>query len=106
MSDTVTMDNGTDIGAKMITQLPGTVCDMHGNKLKTVVLNDVTHLPQAKYNLFSLSKMVRHEGWRLEGDKDVIWIKKDGQQLHFDIVILIPKVLCIVCTTREQLKWL
>ena len=25
------------------------------------------------------------------GDKEVLWIKKDGQEVHFDIIILTPK---------------
>ena len=91
INDLVTMGNGEDIGALMIAQLPGKICDKYGNELKTAVLNDVTHLLQAKYNLFSLSKMVRNEGWRLGGDKEAIWIEKDGQQLCFDIVIPTPK---------------
>ena len=60
-SDSVTMGNGTNVRVKMIMQLPGMICDKHGNELKTVVLNEMTHLPQAKYNLFSLSRMVRNE---------------------------------------------
>ena len=57
-SDVVTMGNGADVGAKMIAELLGMICNKHGNELSTVVLKDVTHLPQAKYNLFSLSKML------------------------------------------------
>ena len=89
VSDSVTMGNGATV--KTIAQLPGTICDKHGNELKMAVLNDVMHLPQAKCNLFSLSKMVRNEGWRLGGDEEVIWIEKDGQQLRFDTVIPTPK---------------
>ena len=74
-----------------VAELPGTICDKHGNELKTAVLKDVMHLPQAKFNLFSLSKMVRNEGLSLGGDKEAIWIEKDGQQLRFDIVIPTPK---------------
>ena len=103
MSDLVTMGNGADIGAKMIMQSPGMICDKHRNKLKTVVLNDVTHLPQAKYNLFSLSRMVRNEGWRLSGDKEAIWIKKDGQQLCFNIMIpTLKHALAVLYVLQES----
>ena len=44
------------------------------------------HLPQAKHNLFSLLRMTRHEGWKLGSDKEALWIEKDGQEVHFDIV--------------------
>jgi hypothetical protein len=85
------MGNGVDVGAKMITKLPGAVCDKEGHELYDAVINEVTYLPGAKYNLFSLSKMVRHGGWRLNGDKDALWIKKDGQEICFNIVIPTPK---------------
>ena len=90
-SDKVPMGNGTDVGVKTITQLPGTICNKHGNELKYAVLNDVTHLPEAKYNLFSLSRMTRHEGWKLGGDKEALWIEKDGMEVCFNIVIPTPK---------------
>ena len=62
-SDSVTMGNDTDVRPKTIVQLPGVICDKHGNELlKGAVLNNVMHLPEAKYNLFSLSRMTRHEG--------------------------------------------
>ena len=34
VSDSVTMGNGADVGAKMIMQLPGTICDKYRNELK------------------------------------------------------------------------
>ena len=33
VSDLVTMGNGADFGAKTIAQLPGMICDKHGNEL-------------------------------------------------------------------------
>jgi hypothetical protein len=63
------------------------VCDKNGQELKEVVLDEVTHLPGAKFNLFSLSKMTRHGGWNLHGDKDALWIEKDGVEIRFDIII-------------------
>jgi hypothetical protein len=35
--------------------------------------------------------MTRHSGWKLNGDKEVIWIEKDGQEIRFDIIIPTPK---------------
>jgi hypothetical protein len=55
------------------------------------VLDNVTHLPGAKFNLFSLSKMMRHGGWKLHGDKEAIWIEKDGVEIRFDIIIPTPR---------------
>jgi hypothetical protein len=90
-TDLVIMGSGADVGAKTIAQLPGVVCDKNGCELQEAVLDDVTHLPRAKFNLFSLSKMTRHGGWKLRGDKEAIWIEKDGQEIRFDIIILTPK---------------
>ena len=90
-SDLVTMGNGADIGAKMIAQVPGVICNKHGNELKGAVLNNVMHFPEAKYNLFSLLRMMRYEGRKLGGDKEALWIKKDRQEVHFNIVILTLK---------------
>jgi hypothetical protein len=89
--DTVTMGNGADVGATTIAQLPGVICDKNGCELQEATLDDVTHLPGAKFNLFSLSRMTRHGGWKLRGDKDAIWIEKDNKQIRFDIIIPTPK---------------
>jgi hypothetical protein len=67
------------------------VCDKEGHELHEAVLNEVTYLLGAKYNLFSLSKLVRHSGWKLNGDKDALWIRKGEQEIRFDIVIPTPK---------------
>jgi hypothetical protein len=106
MTDLVTMRNGASIGAKMIVQLPGVVCDKKGHELQEAVLDDVTYLPGTKYNLFSLSKMTRHGIWKLSDDKEALWIEKDGQEIHFNIIIPTPKgALCTACTTKEQVRW-
>jgi hypothetical protein len=81
-TDSVTMGNDTNVGAKMIAKLPGVVCNKEGHELQDAVLDDITYLPGVKYNLFSLSKMTRCGGWNLSGDKDALWIQKDGQKFH------------------------
>ena len=90
-SDAVTMGNGVDIGAVKLAQLSGVICDKEGRELQKVTLDEVTHLPRAKFNLFSLSKMTRMGGWKLNGNKEAIWIEKDGKEVRFDIVIPTPK---------------
>ena len=67
-TDLVTMGNGADVRAKTIVQLPGVICNKHGNELQGEVLDNVTYFPGVKYNLFSLSNMTRHGGWKLSGD--------------------------------------
>ena len=88
--DSVTMGNGVNVSASTIAEIPGTCCDKYGVELSTGRLKDVTHLPGAKFNLFSISKM-QNEGWLLFGDKEKIWIEKNGHKVVFDIKIPTPK---------------
>jgi hypothetical protein len=90
-ADSVRMGNGADVEATTIAQIPGVICDKDGHELKEVVLDSVTHLPGAKYNLFSLSKMIRQGGWKLHGDNKAIWLEKDGVEIRFDIIIPTPR---------------
>jgi hypothetical protein len=57
-TDLVRMGNGADVGVKMIAKLPGVVCDKEGHALYDAVIDEITYLLGAKYNLFSQSKMV------------------------------------------------
>jgi hypothetical protein len=34
---------------------------------------------------------MRQGGWKLHGDKEAIWIEKDGVEIRFDIIIPTPK---------------
>jgi hypothetical protein len=90
-ADSVVMGNGVDVGVIKLAQLPGIVCNKEGRELQEATLDEVTHLPGAKFNLFSLSRMTRIIGWKIDGDKEAIWIKKDGMHVQFDIVIPTPK---------------
>jgi hypothetical protein len=53
--------------AIQVGDLPGIVCDQHGQALQNVILHDVTYAPSFKFNLFSTSKLQR-EGWTMVGD--------------------------------------
>ena len=44
------------------------------------------HVPESQFNLFSITKRQKQR-WRLGGDKDSIWIKKEGKKETFDIKI-------------------
>jgi predicted nucleotidyltransferase len=35
--------------------------------------------------------MMRQGGWKLHGDKEAIWIEKDGVEIRFDIIIPTPR---------------
>ena len=53
-------------------------------------LKDVVLLPQGKFNLFSVTKLMK-QGWTLNGDKNSLSLQKNGQKLTFDIEIPTPK---------------
>jgi hypothetical protein len=68
------------------------MCDKCGNELHEATLQDVTHLPDGKFNLFSLSKLLK-QGWKLTGDKMSIKLAKDTQEMVFDVVVPTTKGL-------------
>jgi hypothetical protein len=85
--DTITMGNGWDTEtASMIGEVPGMMCDHHGNQVGPVRLGEVKLLPNGKYNLFSVTKLMKN-GWSMSGDKTGMRLVKDGMKIVFDIVI-------------------
>jgi hypothetical protein len=88
--DAITMANGSSEDATVIGNISGRVCDKNGNVLNDAKTNDVTHLPEGKYNLFSITKL-QNEGWILSGDDNAIWLTKGDIEIKFDIIILTPK---------------
>ena len=43
-------------------------------------------VPDSQFNLFSITKRQKM-GWKLGGDKNAIWIEKEGLKILFDIKI-------------------
>jgi hypothetical protein len=74
LEDLITVSNGSNETASKIVDIPGVVCDRQGNEIQTGTLKDVTLLPTGKFDLFSLSKMLKL-GWTMGGDKTAIWIQ-------------------------------
>ena len=69
--------------------IPGIICDKSGNEVVPATLSEVAICPSAKFNLFSLTKMLQN-GWVLQGDKTALKLKKGDKGLNFDIVIPTP----------------
>jgi hypothetical protein len=88
--DVITMANGSSEDATVIGNISGRVCDKNGNVLNEAKITDVTHLPEGKYNLFSITKL-QNEGWILSGDANMIWLTKGDIEIKFDIKIPTPK---------------
>jgi hypothetical protein len=86
----ITMGDGKSEDAAVIGSIDGRLCDKHGNVLNDAKISDVTHLPKAKYNLFSITKL-QNDGWTLGGNADAIWLTKGDIEIKFDIKIPTPK---------------
>jgi hypothetical protein len=85
--DSITMGNGIAEKAALIGELTGTICDKNGDGMTTATMSDVVYLPTGKFNLFSLTKMTRNQGWILGGDDKGIWLTKGDQKLLLYIAI-------------------
>ena len=58
--------------------------------MKKGISQGITHLPTSRYNLFSISKRLE-EGWKLDGNKDMIKLVKGKEEIRFDIKIKTKK---------------
>ena len=85
-ADAVTVGNGNTISASKVGNIPGMICDKDGKEIKSATLKDVTVLPDAKFNLFSLTKRLK-DGWTMDGNKTAITLQKGDTKITFDIVI-------------------
>ena len=54
--DDIVDASGQKITAQSVGNLIGTVCNKDGQEKFKVTMNDVVHMPNAKFNLFSISK--------------------------------------------------
>ena len=88
--DSITVGNGTRVAASVVGDISGVMCDQYGVEVGPGKLRKVLHLPDGKFNLFSVSKL-QNEGLLLHGNKDRIWMTKERRQIVFNIKILMPK---------------
>ena len=66
-NENVVMADCTAAKAQIIGDIVGTVCDKDGKALNKVKVTEVTYSKNSKFNLFSLSTMMK-KGWKLNGD--------------------------------------
>ena len=83
-SEHFTMGNGASAKASVIGDLLGTV---NGQKIK---VSEVIYCPDAKFNLFSLTTMMK-KGWKLRGNKDEIELiyghGESKKSIKFDVKV-------------------
>ena len=85
---TITMGNGTQEEVMEVADIIGKVCEKDGEK--TVRVSNVAILENGRFNLFSISQMLK-KGWELTGNQDGIVIKKGDMTVRFDQKILTRK---------------
>jgi len=66
--------------------LPGIICDEHGNELQHVTLKKMRQNPKANFNLLSLTKLFM-DGWTMNRDANAIVMRQGSAEIRFDIVI-------------------
>ena len=84
-ADSFTLGNG----ACTQTAIVGTLMGYTG-RTRRIKVNDVSYCPQAKFNLFSLSLMLKR-GWLLKGNKDeiiLVWESNPNKIMRFNIKII------------------
>jgi hypothetical protein len=88
--------------AKTIVDIPCEV--MQDGKKKHVNLKDVTYVPNSRYNLFSLTKLML-DGWNMSGNKkDGIKMTKGEHVISFNKTVHTPKgVLFVVVLKRREI---
>ena len=78
--DSIMMGNGDNESGSKVCNIGGTICNKYGVELGNATVRDVVLLPNGKFNLFSLTEMMK-DGWVLGGDQDSIWLSKGEQKL-------------------------
>jgi hypothetical protein len=86
-SDTVTMGNGESETTEWYEDLPVAVYDMEGNFKGDSKMTHMAYVPNSKFKLFSLTRMMINN-WILGGDENIIWIEKWGNKIVFNIKIM------------------
>ena len=85
------MGQGDGSHVSVLGDIPGDLVTRYGEPKGTATLKGVSHVPNANFNLLSLTKRMR-EGWQLGGKKKSIWLKNSERRIDFDIVIPTRKV--------------
>jgi hypothetical protein len=99
--DAVTMGNEQAEQATQIADIPGQACNKNGTQVNRAIMKDVAPVPNGKFNLFSVTKMMS-KGWKLSGEKDKLTVTKDEDKINFDVAIPTSKgVICAMCVKTD-----
>ena len=88
----VTVGNGKQEVAMMHGIVKGRLVNKNGEELGTAVLTDVAYAPNMKFNLASLSRLMKN-GCLIKGNAKLNTMTENGHKLNFDIVLRIAILL-------------
>jgi len=84
------MGKDKSIHPKKIGDITVTVHNKNGNETFDAKMTDVAYIPEANFNLFSITRRLR-QGFKLGGHNNSIWLEKNSKKIVFSIVIPTPK---------------
>ena len=92
--EAIIMGNGLAAKADLVGCIQGQAISKQ--KVVNIKMNEVMYSPDARFNLFSFSAMIK-TGWTLHGDKKEMVLSKGNAKLHFDQVVHTQKgmLFCI-----------
>ena len=57
-NDSVMVGNGNVMTANIVGDLPGMICNRYGDEMSKGLIQEVTHCPSMKCNVFSITKLL------------------------------------------------
>ena len=97
------MGNGNKISKDKIGTLKGWIVDDNANSTTKIELGSVTVSSGAKFNLLSLTALMRL-GWQLHGNKTSLILRKGNKQIKFQHQIKTEKGLLFVLRIKRDVK--
>ena len=102
-NEAIVMGNGHAAKALTVGDIKGSMMNKDSKSMGRIVMEDVMHSSDAKFNLFSLPAMMK-KGWILTGSKDRLELKLGSKSIVFDIVVDTPKGM-LFCMRIKYDKW-
>ena len=99
----VVMGNGNKISKDKIGTLKGWIVDDNANSTTKIELGSVTVSSGAKFNLLSLTALMRL-GWQLHGNKTSLILRKGNKQIKFQHQIQTENGLLFVLRIKRDIK--
>jgi hypothetical protein len=103
LGESMIMGNGSNTPAVTVGDIIGTISDANGAERGRLMLSEVTHSPQAKFNLMTIPALMK-KGWVLSGTKKALILEKNKKKVVFDIVINTPKGMLFCMRIKRNIS--